>query len=84
MGLIAKIGINIVRFSFDIGQCYLTMFVSFRLKVLANKKRGGLTVVSFDRSLFMLFSRKFSNKLMQVPSCERPRKNCLANPVFVV
>ncbi len=30
------------------------------LKVLTNEKRGGLTVESFDRSRFKLFSRKFS------------------------
>jgi hypothetical protein len=42
------------------------------LKVLTNEKRGGLTVVSFDRSHFKLFSRKFSNKMAQAPSSERP------------
>jgi hypothetical protein len=41
------------------------------LKVLTNEKRGGFTVVSFDRSRFKLFSRKFSHKLLQAPSCER-------------
>jgi hypothetical protein len=41
------------------------------LKVLTNEKRGGLTLVPFDRSRFKLFSRKFSNKLVQAPSCER-------------
>ena len=41
------------------------------LKVLANEKRGVLAVVSFDRSRFKLFSRKFSNKCVQAPSCER-------------
>ncbi len=40
-------------------------------KVLTNEKRGGLRVVSFDRSCFKLFSLLFSNKLMQAPSCER-------------
>jgi hypothetical protein len=30
-------------------------------KVLTNEKRGGLSVVSFDRSPFKLFSLKFSN-----------------------
>jgi hypothetical protein len=29
------------------------------LKVLTNEKRGGMTVVSFDRSRFKLISRKF-------------------------
>ncbi len=42
------------------------------VKILTNEKRGGLTGVSFDRSCFKLFSRKFSNKLVQAPSCERP------------
>jgi hypothetical protein len=41
------------------------------LKVLTNEKRGGLAVVPFDRSRFKLFSRKFSNKSVQAPSCER-------------
>ncbi len=41
------------------------------LKVLTNEKRGGLRVVSFDRSCFKLFSLLFSNKSMQAPSCER-------------
>jgi hypothetical protein len=39
------------------------------LKVLINEKRGGLSVVSFDRSPLKLFSLKFSNK----PSFERPK-----------
>jgi hypothetical protein len=34
------------------------------LKVLTNEKRGRLAVVSFDRSRFKLFSRKFSNKFV--------------------
>ncbi len=38
---------------------------------LANEKRGVLAVVSFDRSRFKLFSRKFSNKCVLAPSCER-------------
>ena len=41
------------------------------LKVLTNEKRGGLAVVSFDRSGFKLFSLWFSSKSMQAPSCER-------------
>jgi hypothetical protein len=42
------------------------------LKVLlTNEKRGGLSVVSFDRSRFKLYSRKFSNKLVQAPSYDR-------------
>ncbi len=32
------------------------------LKVLTNEKRGGVTLVSFDRSPFKLFSLKFLNK----------------------
>jgi hypothetical protein len=43
------------------------------LKVLTNEKRGGITVVSFDRSPFKLFSLKFSNKSGKAPSCERPK-----------
>ncbi len=38
---------------------------------LTNEKRGGLAVVSFDRSGFKLFLLWFSNKSMQAPSCER-------------
>ncbi len=35
----------------------LTFFTVYEiLKVLTNEKRGGLTVVSFDRSPFKLFS----------------------------
>ena len=41
------------------------------LKVLTNEKRGGLRVISFDRSSFKLFSRKFSKESAQAPSCER-------------
>jgi hypothetical protein len=40
---------------------------------LTNEKRGGLEVVAFDRSSFKLFTRRFSNKSVQVPSCDRPR-----------
>ncbi len=43
------------------------------LKVLTNEKRGGLTMISFDRSPFKLFSLWFSNKSMQAPSSERPK-----------
>ncbi len=43
------------------------------LKALSNEKRGGLGVVSFDRSIFKLISLKFSNKSVQAPSCERPK-----------
>ncbi len=41
------------------------------LKVLTNEKRGGLTVISFDRSPFKLFSRKFAKESVQAQSCER-------------
>jgi hypothetical protein len=40
---------------------------------LTNEKRGGLRVVSFDRSPFKLLSLKFSNKSVQAPSCQRPK-----------
>ncbi len=42
-----------------------------QLKVLSNEKRGGLTVVTFDRSPFKLFTLRFSSKSVQAPSCER-------------
>ncbi len=45
------------------------------LKVLTNEKRGGLTVVSFDRSPVQLFSLWFLYKSMKAPSCERPKTN---------
>jgi hypothetical protein len=53
-------------------------------------------VVSFDRSRFKLCSRKFSNKLVQAPSCKRPKttqrtlflsfeiNNCFPITVYVV
>jgi hypothetical protein len=37
------------------------------------RKKGGLTVASFDRSRFKLFSRKFSKKFVLTPSGERPK-----------
>ncbi len=43
------------------------------LKVLTNEKRGGLKVVSFDRSRFKLFTLRFSNKSVQALSCEGPK-----------
>ncbi len=63
------------------GQIHWPCFIStnictlclWHLKVLTNEKRGGVTVVSFDRFHFKLFSLKFSNKLVQAPSCERPK-----------
>jgi hypothetical protein len=41
------------------------------LKVLANEKRGGLKVTTFDRSPFKLFSLKFSAESVQALFCER-------------
>ncbi len=41
-------------------------------KELANEKRGGLKVVSFDRSQFKLFTMKFSKNSVQTP-CERSK-----------
>ncbi len=43
------------------------------VKVLTNEKRGGLTVILFDRSRFQLLTLKFSNKSVQSSSCERPK-----------
>jgi hypothetical protein len=48
-------------------------FEIISLKVLTNKKRGGLKVVAFDKSPFKLFTLRFSTKSVQVPSCERPK-----------
>jgi hypothetical protein len=45
------------------------------LKVLTNEKRGGLTVVSFDGSPFILFSLRFSYKSMEAPSCKMTKTN---------
>ncbi len=39
----------------------------FGLKVLTNEKRGGLKMVSFDRSPFKLISLRFSYKSVQAP-----------------
>jgi hypothetical protein len=47
--------------------------ITSALKVFTNEKREGLTLVSFDRSCFKLCSRKFSNKLVRAPSCERQK-----------
>jgi hypothetical protein len=44
-----------------------------QLKVLTNEKKGGLKVVSFNRSRFKLFTLRFSNKSVQAPSCEGPK-----------
>ncbi len=41
------------------------------LKVSTNEKIGGLKVVAFHRSLFKLFSLRFSKKSAQAPSCRR-------------
>ncbi len=40
---------------------------------LTNEKRDGFKVVAFERSPFKLFTRRFSNKSVQAPSCERPK-----------
>jgi hypothetical protein len=45
------------------------------LKVLTNEKRGGLTMVSFDRSPVKLFSLWVLYESMKAPSCERPKTN---------
>ncbi len=37
------------------------------------RKVVGLKVVAFDRSPFMLFTLRFSNKSVLAPSCERPK-----------
>jgi hypothetical protein len=44
--------------------------ILYPLKVLTNEKRGGFTVVSFDRSRFKLLSRKFSHKFVLASSYE--------------
>jgi hypothetical protein len=53
---------------------YLILAYTFlsSLKVLNNEKRGGLKVVSFDRSPFTLFSLRFSNKSVQAKTAPRP------------
>ncbi len=56
---------------FGLCLAHLITSVVLDLKVLANEKRGVLAVVSFDWSRFKLFSRKFSNKCVLAPSCER-------------
>jgi hypothetical protein len=43
------------------------------LKVLTNEKRGGLKMVEFDKSPFKLFTLRFSNKSVHVPSSEMPK-----------
>jgi hypothetical protein len=58
---------------------FKTSLFILNLKVFTNEKKGGLTVVSFDRYRFKLISRKLSNKLVLAPSCERPRTS-----VFVI
>ena len=45
----------------------------YSLKVLTNEKRGGLKVRAFDRSLFKLFTLRFSSKSVQAPSCDKPK-----------
>ncbi len=53
----------------------ITHFSRFQntLSLLTNEKKGGLKVVSFETTRFKLFTLKFSNKSMQIPSCERPK-----------
>jgi hypothetical protein len=45
----------------------------YALKILTNEKRCGLKVIAFDRSPFKLFMLRFSNKIVQASSCERPK-----------
>ncbi len=47
------------------------LLVESSLKVLTNEKRGGLRVISFDRSPLKIISRKFSKESVLAPSCER-------------
>jgi hypothetical protein len=54
------------------------------LKVSTNQKRGGLKVVTFDRSPFKVFSLRFSRNSVQAPSCKRPKTTYSANPVSVI
>jgi hypothetical protein len=57
---------------YSVRTCTLLFILcKFTLKVLTNEKREGLRVISFDRSPFKLFSRKFSKESVQAPSCER-------------
>ncbi len=42
-------------------------------KVVTSKKRGELSMLSFDSSPFKLFSVRFSNNSVQAPTCERPK-----------
>ncbi len=55
------------------GSNSIRLLSSVTLKLLANEKRGGLTMLSFDRSPFKLSSLKFADKSVQAPSCERPK-----------
>jgi hypothetical protein len=57
-------------------NCFIFFIFSclkMHFKVLTNEKRGGLKVVSFNRSPFQIFSLWFSNKSVRAPSCERPK-----------
>ncbi len=54
----------------ELGPCAFSAFINARLKVLTNEKRGGLEVVSIDRSHFNLFTQRFSNKSMLTPSAK--------------
>jgi urease accessory protein UreH len=40
---------------------------------MTSEKRGGLNVVSFDRSRFKLFMLRFSNKSVYTLFCKRPK-----------
>jgi hypothetical protein len=63
---------TVPKASIELSTGYFILRIFF-LKVLTNVKRGGLLVVSFDRSRFKLFLRKFFNKFRQAPSYERPK-----------
>jgi hypothetical protein len=55
------------------GKPAMTCFKYQVLKVLTNEKRDGLKVISFERSPCKLFTLRYSNKSVQVPSRERPK-----------
>jgi hypothetical protein len=57
--------------------------VKGELKVFSNEKRGGLRIISFDRSPFKLLSRKFSTDSVQASSCER-HKTTQRTPVSII
>jgi hypothetical protein len=51
-------------------------------KGIDNEKRGGLAMVSFERSHFKLFTLKFSNKSDLSSSCVRLTVKLLSEPCF--